>query len=277
MQIFGVLERCNTGNLCRNRYAPRLTALVHPLQKRRICTQTITQPQPCHRIVLGEGAQNHQVREGIDPQLHAVFFRIVQKIAEAFIHHQHGAAGSTADKDALQQLAVDQLSGRIVRVAQKDQIGLRTDTGQKLLSERKVLFLLHHKLLHMAAAGIQRQLIFCKGRNCHQRIFGADCPHDPKNQVGSTVAAQDIFLVHLLIFCNLFHQFPAKRVRITAEGIHRVTQRAPDRVRQTKRIEVCRKIDDFPLNSLSCGVNIPAMNQFYHVKALPFTAKIWLY
>ena len=79
--------------------------------------------------MLGEGAQNHQVREGIDPQLHAVFFRIVQKIAEAFVHHQHGSASRTADKDALQQLAVDQLSGRIVRVAQKDQIGLRTDTG----------------------------------------------------------------------------------------------------------------------------------------------------
>ena len=45
-----------------------------------------------------------------------------------------------------------------------------------------------------------------------------------------------------------------------------------DRIGQSQGVNVGGKIQNGPLYPLPCGVNIPAVYQFYHVKVIPFTA-----
>ena len=153
-QVIGVGQGGNTGNLCRDRNAPRLTQASHPLQQRRVSTQAVAQPQSCHRKVLGEGAQNQQVGEFFHPALHAVAVAVLQKVAETFVHHQQCAAGGAADQNPLQQLLVDQLSGRIVWVAQKDDAGVRMYLFQHRIVQHKVLLLFEQVVFDAAGAAV---------------------------------------------------------------------------------------------------------------------------
>ena len=67
-------------------------------------------------------------------------------------------------------------------------------------------------------------------------------------------------------------QFPAKRVGIEGKILHPLHQGRFDRIGQSQGVDVGGKIQNGPLYPLPCGVNIPAVYQFYHVKVIPFTA-----
>ena len=237
-QIVAVLQRCQPRNLRRNRDAPRLAALCHPLQQGRIAAQAVAQPQAGHRVVLGEGPQNHQVGEGLHPAVHAVLHRLVQKIPEALVHYQQCTAGGAAGQDALQQLLLGQLAGRVVGVAEKDDIGLRLDVLEQLLGQLKAVFRLELEVVDLAPAGSQRLLILRKGWHRNQRRAGTHRPHSPENKVCRAVAAQDVLLAHLLGFCKFLYQFPANRIRIVRKGIHRISQGLLHRLRQAQGIDV---------------------------------------
>ncbi len=135
-----------------------------------------------------------------------------------------------------------ELAGGVVGLAEEDEVHPVVDGGEERFRHRKIVCRLQDEALHRAADGFERGGIFGErggGDQRPARLFG---PHQPEDEVGRAVAAEDAVCGHALVQGELCPQFPAERVRVAVCGGECRRDGLCYPLRQAQRAHVGRKV-----------------------------------
>jgi hypothetical protein len=156
-------KRGKSGLLRRKRHVPGLHLKAHLLQKSRVGTERISEPQSRHGIEFCECFQEKKIRI-VRKKRHERAVLFAAEIQKTFIDKQTDVSAAADFDDLLQKSRIGQTAGRVVRIAENDKIDAGLQTVGEILFDGKI-FLRPERIIGKAAAcSGECQLVFRKSR-----------------------------------------------------------------------------------------------------------------
>ena len=187
-----------------------------------------------------------------------------QKVEETFVQHEQRPAGGAALQDAGHEVRRGELAGGVVGLAEQDEVHPVVDGGEERFRHRKIVCRLQDEALHRAADGFECGGIFGERGGGDQRPAGLFGPHQPEDEVGRAVAAEDVVCGHALVQGELCPQFPAERVRVAVCGGECRRDGLCHPLRQAQRAYVGRKVQRVPPELRPISGPVAAVYQLFH-------------
>ena len=133
-------------------------------------------------------------------------------------------------------------AGGIVGLAEEDHVHIRGDCLQKIRLQPEVPILLQGIPHDFTVNSLQGRRVFRKAGGCHQGFPGLPGQHSPEDQVGSPIAAEDVFRGHSFLLRNGSAQGPAEGIGIPVGLGRSLFDGAAHPVRHPQRAHIGREI-----------------------------------